>query len=399
MSKEHWVWLSLVLGYGSSSVHRLFSAYGSAEEVYEDCRGGKRPRVALTKAETARLHKVSEAEVAAILTECEQSGIEILPFTDSRYPERLRSLSDPPVLLYVKGRMPDFDTLCAVTVVGPRHCSDYGQKAAFSLSRRLTAAGCLIVSGGAVGADGMAHLGALSIEKPTVAVLGCGINRDYPKGNAPLREKIAACGCLVSEYPPSFPPSKSTYPQRNRILSALSCGTVVVEAGETSGALITAAFAAEQGRDVFVIPGNPSLPQYAGSNALLKDGAKPVLTVSDILEEYYPLFTKTIHLSSATAITCGQNDLNVATEACFGKPKPSAEHPAAVPTAPTVKREIAGLGEAASKILSSDLPTVFTADEAANATDLSGGELLAALTELELMGGLAALPGGQYQRI
>lgn len=400
MSLDHWIWLQQVLGYGSERVSRVLERYGSPEELFGDCRGGKVPAGLFSDREAARLHTVTRETVNGIAEAVDKDGLTVIPYPDPRYPARLKSIPNPPLLLYVRGTLPEIDRLPAVTVVGPRKASDYGEKAAFSLARRLAAAGCLIVSGGAVGIDGMAHLGAMSAGMPTVAVLGCGTRSHYPKGNEALREKISSNGCLLTEYPPDFPPSKVTYPQRNRVLAAISCGTVVVEAGEKSGALITASCAAEQGRDVFVIPGNPSLAQYAGSNRLLKDGAKPVLTASDVLEEYYPLFRDIMDLDRAASITCGRSDL----EAACGeakteppavpaqKPDPAPAKPAAPPLDPAL------LSPTAAALYAAPLPAVFTADEAANLSGVSGGDLLAALTELELFGGLTALPGGRYQK-
>ena len=404
MGTEHWIWFQQVLGFANKAVKPTLEIFGSAESFFDYCKGNNNIKAPLSKTQIDRVHKIKADDIYHIAEECKTLGIEVIPYNDPRYPERIKSISNPPALLYVKGTLPDIDGECAITIVGPRESSEYGLKASFSLSRRLAYAGCLIVSGGARGIDGMAHKGALSVDKPTVAVLGCGINYDYPKGNAELREKIARNGCLISEYPPNFRPSKTTYPARNRILSAISCGTVVVEAGATSGALITAGYAAEQGRDVFVIPGNPSLPQYEGSNKLLKDGAKPVLTAADILEEYYPIFLQKIDLDAAARVKSSSADYEKATEQTKVKKEKAKQKEKAVANdiktedKAALKKPIPeGLGVEAVRIYKEISSEIFTVDEAVQATGLDASAALSALTELEIFGLITQIPGGRYK--
>lgn len=397
MAAEHWIWLSEVLSKPSRSIKPLIDKFGSAENFFDYCKGNNDIKAPITKRELERVHKISADDIYHILQRCDELGIEIIPYTSPRYPERLKSISNPPAVLYAKGKEIDIDGECSVTVVGPRSASDYGLKASFSLARRLAASGVLIVSGGAVGVDGMAHRGAVSVGSPTVAILGCGINYDYPKGNAALRDKISQNGILFSEYPPDFPPSKSTYPARNRLLSAISCGTVVIEAGITSGALITAGYAAEQGRDVFVIPGNPSLPQYEGSNKLLKDGAKPVLTAADVLEEYYPLFTQKIDLEAAANIKNGSRDYSEALLEINGADKKSQDIKTKTPPKEIVKQVDFDLPSDAKAVYESIKTPEFTVDDAVVSSKLSPSAVLSALTELEIFGLITSLPGGRYK--
>lgn len=397
MAAEHWIWLSEVLSKPSRSIKPLIDKFGSAENFFDYCKGNYDIKAPITKRELERVHKLSSDDIYHILNRCNQLGIEIIPYTSPLYPERIKSISNPPAVLYSKGKMPDVDGECLVTMVGPREASDYGLKAAFSLSRRLAASGVVIVSGGAVGVDGMSHRGAISVDAVTIAVLGCGINYDYPKGNAALRDKITQKGCLISEYPPDFPPSKSTYPARNRILSAISCGTVVIEAGAKSGALITAGFAAEQGRDVFAIPGNPSQPQYEGSNKLLKDGAKHVLTAADVLEEYYPLFSQKIDLEAAAKIKNGSRDYNEALlETVNAKQNPETK---IIETNPEnlIKQPDIPLPQDAKAVYESIKTDEFTVDDAVALSGLDPSSVLSALTELEIFGLITSLPGGRYK--
>ena len=397
MAAEHWIWLSEVLSKPTRSIKPLIDRFGSAENFFQYCKGNNDIKAPITKRELDRVHKITADDIYHILHRCDELGVEIIPYTSPRYPERLKSISNPPVVLYAKGKVLDIDGECALTVVGPRLASDYGLKASFSLSRRLAASGVLITSGGAVGVDGMSHRGAMSVGAPTVAVLGCGINYDYPKGNSALREKICQNGCLFSEYPPDFPPSKSTYPARNRILSAISCGTVVIEAGNKSGALITAGYAAEQGRDVFVIPGNPSLPQYEGSNKLLKDGAKPVLTAADVLEEYYPLFTQKIDLEAAANIKSGSKDYMDALEEINSAAKNPKSTKKEAPKEQPIKQLDIPLPDGAKAIYESIKTPEFTVDEAVVWSGMDPSSVLSALTELEIFGLISSLPGGRYK--
>jgi DNA processing protein len=202
-------------------------------------------------------------------------------------PPLLRAIHDPPDLLYVRGDA-DVELLArpAVAIVGARACSPYGAQVARMLGRDLAAAGLVIVSGLARGIDGEAHRGALETDGHTVAVLGCGIDRDYPAAHAPLARKIVERSLIVSEYAPGVAPNPYQFPARNRIIAGLCAATVVVEARERSGALITADFALEEGREVFAVPGEITAALSAGTNALLRLGATPLTSAADVLESF-----------------------------------------------------------------------------------------------------------------
>jgi DNA processing protein len=212
-------------------------------------------------------------------------SVRIIRRGQSAYPSLLEQLHDPPTRLYVRGEA-ELDLLAfpAVAVVGARSCSAYGSEVARMLGRELAAAGVVVVSGLARGIDGEAHRGALEADGPTVAVLGCGIDRDYPRSHADLAGRIASAGLIVSEYPPGVEPAPWRFPARNRIIAGLCLATIVVEARQRSGALITADFALELGRDVFAVPGEITAARSAGTNNLLRQGAAPLLTVDDVLE-------------------------------------------------------------------------------------------------------------------
>jgi DNA processing protein len=200
------------------------------------------------------------------------------------YPPRVRELHDAPAALYVRGERLDALECPAVAIVGARSCSGYGAQVARALARDLAAAGVTVVSGLARGIDGEAHRGALEGGGLTVAVLGCGIDRDYPARHGELARRIAASGLIVSEYPPGKEPAPWRFPARNRIIAALAAATVIVEARERSGALITADFALELGREVFAVPGEITASLSAGTNALIRQGAAPLLGPDDVLD-------------------------------------------------------------------------------------------------------------------
>ena len=201
---------------------------------------------------------------------------------EARYPQLLAQLHDPPRQLHVRGD-PEVLAQPSVAVVGARSCSPYGAQVARDLARALTGAGVVVVSGLARGIDGEAHRGALEADGATVAVLGCGIDRDYPRSHAELAGRIRQSGAVVSEYPPGVEPAPWRFPARNRIIAGLCLATVVVEARERSGALITADFALELGRDVFAVPGEITAALSAGTNDLLRQGAAPLLSAHDVL--------------------------------------------------------------------------------------------------------------------
>ena len=234
-------------------------------------------------------------EPEKILRKCNQKGIEIITLADEAYPNRLKNITDPPLVLYYKGILPDFDKQPVIAVVGTRKATPYG----ITITRRLTAqiaqCGGLVVSGGASGIDTAASRGAMDAHCPTVAVLGCGVDVVYPKSNWELFTAITKNGCLISEYPPQSRPERWHFPKRNRIISGIANGTLVAEAPKSSGALITARLALEQGRDVFVVPGNIDQPNCEGSNSLLQEGGAAVLSGWDIMKEYEAQFPGVVH--------------------------------------------------------------------------------------------------------
>ncbi len=226
-----------------------------------------------------------EAVVDAELREAERLGLRLVTLVDADYPPLLREIDDPPFALYVRGRFP-IDTARTVGVVGTRRATQYGKLVSARLASQLALKGVVVVSGLAAGIDASAHQGALDVGGHTVAVLGNGVDVCYPRSNQSLYDRVSEGGTLLSEYPLGTRPAKWTFPQRNRILAGLCRGVVVVQAPARSGSLITARLALEQGREVFAVPGNITTATSAGTNGLLRQGAKLVETIDDILEEF-----------------------------------------------------------------------------------------------------------------
>lgn len=283
---RYWVWLSTMTELRPKARFSLLDVFGSPEAVYFADEAQLLERCALTPAERGHVLQKDLARTDEILEKCTREGISILTYADAAYPQRLKNISDPPAVLYIRGRFPAVDEAAAVAVVGTRKATPYGIKMARRMGFEISKGGGLIVTGLAGGVDSAAAEGALRAGGSCIGVLGCAIDDVYPKWNAPLFDDVAAVGALVSEYPPGEQIQKKYFPERNRIISGLSIGVTVVEAPEGSGSIITANLAAEQGREVFVVPGNADQINYVGSNKLIRAGAALVTTGWDVLSDF-----------------------------------------------------------------------------------------------------------------
>lgn len=285
-SLKYWLWLANLPGVGNIVKLALLDRFEEPDAVFYADREAYLHTEGITQEIADALENKSLDRANEVLGDCDRLGIRIITIRDSGYPVRLRNIYDPPLLLYAQGRMPLFDEEVAVTMVGTRGASLYAQQAAERLAFQLAGLGAIVVSGLAKGGDAAAHRGALRAGGFTAAVIGGGHDIIYPKENAPLYEDIAARGVILSEYPPGTEPRAGHFPVRNRIISGLSLGVVVLEAPEQSGTLITAGRALDQGRDVFAVPGQVGDRRCAGSNQLLRDGAGVVTDAWDVLGHY-----------------------------------------------------------------------------------------------------------------
>lgn len=282
---EYWLKLSQMPKIGSARIKSLYQHFKDIRKVWDaGCDDLSAARLISKQAAEQIIAQRGGLDKQKEYRDAIPAGVEAIVLSDARYPRKLMEIYDPPAILYVHGDVSAMHEM-AIAVVGTRHPSVYGRSQASMIAKGLAQNGLLVVSGLAEGIDACAHRAALQANKKTVAVLGSGINMLYPKTNEKLAEEIISNGAIISEFPINYPPSKYTFPQRNRIISGLSNGVVVVEGALDSGALITADFALEQGRDVFALPGNVDMPLSAGPNQLIKQGAKLVSTIQDVLDE------------------------------------------------------------------------------------------------------------------
>lgn len=282
----HWIWLATRTGLNEREKFALLQHFQDPEDIFY-------AQAEVLDVKPDGLEALLDKDLTAsrkILDECVDKDIHICTLQDAAYPAKLKNIADPPLVLYYKGRLPDFDSAPAIAVVGTRKATPYGVNAANRMGYQIAKCGAMVVTGLAEGIDGAGAKGALMADGTVVGVLGCGADRVYPAFHRSLYADTQRCGCLITEYPPGTPPYKWNFPKRNRIISGLSNGVLVVEAPEKSGSLITARDAAEQGRDVFVVPGNIDVLTFVGSNALLKEGAAPATCGWDVVGEYAALY-------------------------------------------------------------------------------------------------------------
>ncbi|MGA2502472.1 MAG: DNA-processing protein DprA [Anaerolineales bacterium] len=281
--KRFWVGFNLVKGIGAVRLQGLLDHFGDLALAWQAPADALQAAGLSTKLAERVIQVRSDVDLENLIEQINKQGIEILTWDDLLYPPRLKQIDQPPPILYLRGTLKSEDTW-AVAVVGTRRVSTYGRQVAEEIGSFLAANGVTVVSGLARGVDSIAHQSALKAGGRTIAVLGCGVDRIYPPEHTQLAEKIMASGAILSDYAIGTPPDASNFPPRNRIISGLSMATVVVEAGETSGALITAQFAIDQGREVFAVPGNILALQSKGTNRLIAQGARPLLSVRDLLD-------------------------------------------------------------------------------------------------------------------
>lgn len=397
---RYWVWLATCLDAGSAHLKPLLEKYGSPKAIYTTPIADLRATYLVSDNELKRLNNKCLDRADKILEECNESKIEILTFADERYPKLLKEISNPPVCLYVKGKFLNFGAFPIVGIVGSRKATDYGLKSAWSLAARLASGGVVVLSGGALGIDTAAHEGALAVGGKTIAVLPCGINHDYLKTNAFLRGTITDSGCLISELPPDTPLYRNAFQLRNRLLSGMSLGIVIAEASEKSGTLITARHALDQNRDVFVVTGRPDDANHSGSNALFKDGARPIFSAEDIFTEYESMYPNVIDGKKAMSANIIRLYRAFHSPRIYEKEPILTENEAPANTDnKKIKKNIDETLPKNVKMVYNYIDTdVFTVDDLLT-LELTFEEVLSAVTQLELYGYIKAIPGGRYSII
>lgn len=392
---KYWVWLTTLAGLSEDTRLRLLHEFSSPEDIYFADEGDLALVKDIKREELAALENRSLDEAERILEKCGKKEIFVVTYADALYPQRLKNIYHPPLMLYGKGKMPLFDEEVAVAVVGTRGCTPYGIRCAQELGYELTQQGGMVISGMARGIDAAAMEGALRFGGFTCGVLGGGVDVVYPRENRRLYEDVAATGVLLSEYPPTTEPVSWHFPHRNRIMSGLSVATLVIEAPEKSGALITAAAAAEQGREVFAVPGPISSKESAGCHQLIRDGAGLVSCGWDILREYESHYPHKIRPKVAPMPEM---------PAASGEPKRAKakkiEVKEEVPALPTLpNEELAALEKDQQQVLLAlreDMSRI--SDDIAVELELPVHRVLSALTMLEIAGYAAATGGRGFIR-
>lgn len=433
----YWLWLAEKCGIASKQFGRLIEKYDDPFDVYRLSEDEIEQLEGINSALKARLCEKDLENSYSILKYCKENRVDIISYGDSRYPARLKNIEDAPILLYCLGHFPDFNSALCIGIVGTRKMSEYGKQSAYKIGYELSSAGAIVVSGMALGVDGAAASGALSAGGRTVAVLGCGISVVYPKEHKKLMEEISRKGAVITEYPPTEAPHGHNFPKRNRIISGLCQGVLVVEGAAGSGALITARRAIDQGREVFALPGKIDESNSEGPNELIREGAYPALCSDDILRHYDFLYHDVIdyskHTKAKRKVARGDADAALRKYGVGSRvlkfandPKPQEpaqtqtpdeesfvldekreEEQAPIEQASTAKREsmadnsaelLAGLDETTRRVFESLPIDKAVSPDALAAAGIGVGEAITSLTMLELCGLVSSLPGGLYVR-
>ena len=437
-SAAKWIWFANICGVASTEMIKISERFGSVSEIYladydKYISEGVSERLA------EKLADKSLDEAYKTVKFCQETGVGILCYSDVKYPDSLRTLKDPPAVLYYLGNLPDLNSSLCIAMVGTRKMSEYGMRAAYKIAYEIASSGAVVISGMALGIDSVSASAALAAKGRTVAVLGCGIDVVYPKEHKTLRDKIIERGAVITEYPPSTEPRGFHFPVRNRIISGLSQGTAVIDADLKSGAMITAKTAILQGRDLYAVPSNIDSENASGTNSLIRDGAHAVLCGYDIVKNYAYLFRDTLNIQKMRNAE-EKSEFNAAVLSSFGV-RARGEKPAFEGISAKTEREqrTAHIEKAAEVKARSPEPKKVTEAQApvAKVEKMSGddsraaleslsekqrrifeempldkaipidylintgfklGEVISALTVLEIKGLVSSLPGALYVR-
>ena len=400
---KHWIWLSLRKGLAGQNAVRVLEHFGTPELVHAADEEAYRMVGGLPETAIRSLMNKSFDLADEVLGDCERYGIQLLTRQDSMYPERLKAIAQPPMVLYWKGRQFAFDHEAAIGIVGSRKATPYGVQAAAKLSADLTRKGALVVTGMAQGIDVSAVRGALKVGGPVVSVLAGGIDRIYPRYHKEGYEDVAAVGALISEYPPGTEHRGEHFPIRNRIISGLSLGVIAVESARASGTLLTVNHAIEQDREVFAVPGPIDAPQSEGTNRLIQEGcAKLIMEADDVLCEFVDRFPGKLRLGRSASLSPEAEAQRLEGAAAVpGQKERSREKPPQEERGDMVYLRWADCKET----LTDDQRTVLLAldgsavqaDDLVERTQLPARRVLSALTVLQIHGYVAEESGKRFR--
>lgn len=398
MNKElYWIWLSVAAGPGTSLPQRLFNRFSSDPKIIYNAEKEDYSGLRASRGQLNALCDKSLDFAQEILDWCKEHKVNILCYDDSRYPKRLRDIPDPPIVLYYIGELYDIDSKVCLAGVGTRKMTRYGRDCAYTFCYDLARSGVIVVSGLAAGIDTVCHRAALDAGGKTISVIGCRISKVYPPENRDIMREIARKGLLMTEFHPFFKTAPSNFPKRNRIISGLCQGTIVFEADNASGSLITASHAIKQGRRVYSLPGRIGEDGALGTNELIREnGATLISRVSDILNDYAELYDINPKLSpyDYSSVAFNKDSYRKKREAPSANSQHDVDDTRVLSSEHTKEPDIKDpLQKKIYDMLSCDNPTALEELMIQNA-DIS--EIMSALTMLEIFGYITMNPGNTY---
>lgn len=411
----YWIALQNILGYGANQISDILENFEDVRDVFD--KSTKRNALKfLNDKNYRRLKSYDIRKAESVINYCDRKNIEIITIDDDKYPIVLKRINNPPAVLYVRGEFPDFDNEATIGMVGTRGCSLNSMIAAATLSYRIAQAGGLVISGGANGIDTKCTQGALFAKAPSVIVRPCGLDYNYLNSLSDIRKQVENCGAVISEVQPLGRVERDAFQIRNRIIAALSLGIVGIEVPEKSGVLITIGYALEFGKDIFAIPGDISDENYKGSNKLLHDGAKPVYTAADVLNEYMYAFPHKLKLDKAGG-AINEDDIYLKLQKKYSRKavqsKPLEDNKSIIKRVKsklsnkeekkiiTKKRKLSVLpfdaDENTKKVYNCFENQPISVDYITEKCGLDAAEVMFSLTELEINDVIHSLPGGRFE--
>lgn len=421
---KYWVWLTMVFGISNRRIWEAMRLFESAVEAYNELSSGAM-NDRLNQSEIENIRNTDLKKASDLVKYCDEHNISVIGYSSEEYPPQLRHIFNPPAVLYCRGNIACVNGKKTVTSVGARRACDYSIRAASSICRELAKSGVTIVSGFALGIDIASHLAAVSVNRPTACVLGCGVDVDYPKENFKFRDEILSNGgVFISEYPPGTPPNSPNFPKRNRILAGLGRAAIVFEASGKSGSLITAGMALEQGREVFCLPpADIFSDSFSGNITFLRDGATAVYSASDVLDCFRiggavdkeirtaDLF-KGVSSFAVSELATKSGKKSEQTHELSEIPRKTkkdkkrktdkkseeskTDSPAENKSEENIQRSYEGLSETQYSIIKELEKSALHADILAVKLGIDTAELMTELTELEILGEISSLPGKMF---
>ncbi len=398
MAVEHWIRYQLAFGAGSRKIPMIVSHFGSIENFFNSDEREWKLSGIFTSGQIEKIKSTTYAQAEDVIKSCQMFKCSIVTPDDKNYPRMLKYIDNYPAVLYYQGNLDFLVHKIAIAVVGTREANENSLAIAKSLSASLCRSGAIVVSGGALGVDSAAHTGAVEAGGKTVAVLGNGFGSNYLSVNEKLRKSISENGAIITEYPPLTPAIPRNFPIRNRIISGLSHGTVVVEAGVKSGSLITANIALEQGRDVFAVPGDVMSNKFKGVHKLINEGATPVFSAMDVLEGYamrYPSAIDYDKIETELKMTGTVEKINTKT----AQIKPNKNEVAFCPDLFQRVEDLSSLSEEAKTVYAIFGNEPVHIDDIVRKTGLGFSKIFSSITELELLELIASDAGKLYYKI